>query len=232
MKANSNDQVVVAVEPRDTRGKNACRRMRSAGRVPGNVYGMNLPPFAVSVDPRRIEEVLHTSTGRNTIFQLSLGDQEETRVAMFRELQRDPVNEHLVHVDFVRIDTEKQLHVTVPVRLIGTPTGVKNEGGLLDFVHRRVEVSCLPWAIPEHLDVDVSELHINQNVAVKELRLEQGVEILDDPETILAVVASPRVEVEAAAAEEAEAAAEAETAEEGDAAAKEQDKPEEGGEKK
>jgi large subunit ribosomal protein L25 len=228
--ASSNEQLVVGVDAREGKGKNACRRMRATGKVPGNVYGMKLDSFAVSVEARRIEEILRLGSGRNTIFTLSLGDGQQSRAVMLRELQRDPVSERLVHVDFLRVDPTKKVHVQVPVRLLGTPEGVKNEGGVIDFVHREVEVSCLPSAIPEHLDVDVSHLHINQNVAVKELTATEGVEILDDLETILAVVASPRVEVEEAPeAEEVEAEAAAEGAAEDEA--KTEESKEEGGEK-
>jgi large subunit ribosomal protein L25 len=128
---------------------------------------------------------------------------------MLRELQRDPVTERLLHVDFLRIDPDRPMHVSVPVRLLGMAEGVKNEGGILDFVQRQVEVSCLPANIPESLAVDISELHLNQNVAVKQLEVGEGIEILDDPESILAVVVPSRAaEVEVAEAEE-EAAEEA-----------------------
>jgi large subunit ribosomal protein L25 len=228
--SNSSERVVVAVETRDNFGKNACRRLRAAGKIPANVYGMGMPSFPVAVDPRGVEEVLRMSSGRNTIFTLSLAGGEKNRAVMLREMQRDPVNEKLTHVDFVRVDPDKRIHVRVPVRLVGIPEGVKNEAGLMDFVHREVEVACLPASIPEHLDVDVSHLHNNQHVSVKELHVEEGVEIVEDPETILAVVAAPRVEiVEAPAEEEAEAAAEA--APEDEAAAKKGESTEESGAK-
>jgi len=194
--ASSTEQLVVSVAPRDHRGKNAARRLRATGKVPGNVYGMSLDSYAVAVEARRIEEILRLGSGRNTIFTLSLGEGQQSRAVMLRELQRDPVSERLVHVDFLRVDPMKTFRVQVPVRLVGTPEGVKNDGGVVDFVHRQVEVECLPSAIPEYLEVDISHLHINQNISVKELRIEEGVEILDDPDAILAVVASPRVEVE------------------------------------
>jgi large subunit ribosomal protein L25 len=167
--ASSTEQLVVSVDPRDQRGKNAARRLRAHGKVPGNVYGMSLDPFAVAVDARRVEEILRLGSGRNTIFTLSLGDTKQSRAVMLRELQRDPVSERLVHVDFLRVDPTKTVNVQIPVRLVGIPEGVKTEGGVLDFVHRQVEVSCLPSSIPEHLDVDISHLHINQNISVKEL---------------------------------------------------------------
>jgi len=202
---SSGEKIVVSVAKREDRGKNACRRLRVGGSVPGNVYGMKLDAFAVSVDARRIEEILRLGSGRNTIFTLSLGDGKDSRAVMLRELQRDPVSERLVHVDFMRVDPTKTVHVQVPIHLVGTPEGVRLDGGVVDFVHRQVEVACLPSAIPDHLEVDISHLHINQNIAVKELVTAEGVEILDPPDTILAIVASPRADTEAApAAEEGE----------------------------
>ena len=196
----------VEVESRSERGKNEARRIRAQGRIPGNVYGMELAPYAISVDPRRVEEVLQLGSGRNTILRLSLAGGKESRDVMLRELQRDPVTDQLVHVDFVRVDRAKPVTVAVPVNLVGTPFGVKNEGGIMDFIQRQVEVSCLPFVIPEHLDVNVSELHLNQHVAVKDLHVGEGISVLDDPEAILAVVAPTRAEV----AEEAAVAAEGE----------------------
>jgi large subunit ribosomal protein L25 len=208
------EQITVPVEARSDTGKNACRQLRAAGRIPGNVYGMALAPFAVSVDPRKVEDVLGLSSGRNTIFQLSLAGGKESRDVMLREMQRDPVTERLVHVDFMRVDPDKRMNVMVPVQLLGLAEGVKNEGGILDFVQRQVEVTCLPTDIPEQLSVDISDLHLNQNVAVKELGTVEGVEILDDPESILAVVVPSRA-AEAEVAEVDEEAAE-EAAEEGE----------------
>jgi large subunit ribosomal protein L25 len=201
-------KVNVEVEARTETGKNACRRIRMAGKIPGNVYGMDLAPFAVAVDPKGVEEVLALSSGRNTIFSLTLAGGTENRDVMLREMQRDPVTERLLHVDFLRIDPSKRMIVQVPIRLHGLAEGVKNEGGILDFVQRTVAVSCLPADIPEQFDIDISELHLNQNVAAKELEVGEGVEILDDPESILAVVVPTRVIEEPVAEEEEEAAEE------------------------
>lgn len=207
--ATSTKRVIVPVERREARGSNHARRLRAAGQVPGNVYGLDVTPFAVSVDPRRVEEVLRQPRGRNTIFNLALGGGEQSREVMLRELQRDPVSERLVHVDFLRIDAKQEIHVDVPVHLVGTAEGVKNEGGVLDFVHRTVNVSCLPADIPEYFEVDVSSLHVGQNVALSDITAPTGVTFLDDAETIIATVAMPRVEAEP---EEAEEAAEGEEA--------------------
>lgn len=213
--ANTSSEVVLEVESRDDTGKNACRRMRADGRVPGNVYGLDRPPFKVAVNPRRIDEVLRLGSGVNTIFALALKGETRKREAMIKEIQRDPITERPLHIDFVRVDPTRTLHVSVPIQLTGIPTGVKNDGGILDFVHREVQIECLPANIPEHLDVDISELHINQHVAVKDLGVGADFTILDDPEQIVAVVAAPRAEEEVAVAEDADAAAEPEVAEKG-----------------
>lgn len=206
----TSSKILVEVEPRTERGKNACRRIRASGKVPANVHGLKLDPFSVAVSPKRIEEVLRLGSGRNTILTLSLGG-ESTRAAMIRELQRDPVTESMLHIDFIRVDLEKSLHVRVPIRLHGLPEGVKNEGGVLDFVHREVEVECLPDSIPEHLDLDVSGLHLNQHLAVSDLQPGAGVRILAPPDTIVAVVVPPKAEeAPAEAVEEVAAAAEPE----------------------
>jgi large subunit ribosomal protein L25 len=215
------NRITLEVEPRAEQGKNACRRIRARGRIPANVYGLSLPPFMVAVDPRGIEEVLRQETGVNTIFTLRLAGEERTRESMIRELQRDPVTEKPLHVDFLRVDVTKPVHVKVPIRLTGLATGVKNEGGILDFVHREVLVECLPGDIPDHVEVDVSELHINQHVSVGDLRIPEGVKPLDDPAHIVAVVSAPKLEEApvAAAAPEAAAPAEPEVTKKGKEAA-------------
>jgi len=198
--------LVVEVEAREAVGKNANRRLRQQEKIPGVVYGLDTAPFLVAVSPRRLGEILHLETGRNTIFSLALSGKDETRAAMIKDLQRDPVTEKLVHVDFIRLDLSKKITVRIPIRLLEVPTGVKNEGGVLDFMHREVEVECLPKDIPEHLDINVSELHLNQHVSVSDIPVGEGVRILDDPATVIAVVAVLKAE-EVPAEEEAAAAA-------------------------
>lgn len=198
------DHVILEVESRTATGGSECRRMRRGGKIPGNVYGLDRPPFKVTVNPKKIDEMLRLGSGVNTVFQLSLTGENKTREAMIKELQRDPVSGSPVHVDFIRVDPLKKVQVRVPVRLVGTPEGVRNEGAIIDFVNRVVEVECLPNRIPDHLDVDVTELHVNQNVSVGDLEVAEGVEVLDDREQIVAVVVAPRVEEAAPVEEEAE----------------------------
>jgi len=195
-------KVMLEVEDRKELGKGPNGRLRAAGRVPANVYGLGLESFAISVDPRRVEDLLRSGSGRNTILTLAMKGAGDSRDVMIREIQRDPVHEGLRHVDFVRVDPDRKMQVRIPVNLLGTPEGVKNEGGLVDFIHREVLVNCLPSAIPEHIDGDVSELHIGQQLTVKDLQLTGDVEMLDDPDMVLAVVSQPKVEEEPVEADE------------------------------
>jgi len=203
-----NKNIVVEVAERSEMGKNASRRLRKSGGVPGVVYGLDRPPFTVGVGARKIEEVLGLESGRNTIFTLALAGQDRSRAVMIKALQRDPVTERLVHVDFVRVDLAKVVRVSVPIRIMGIAEGVKSDGGLLEFVLRQVEVQCLPSDIPEHLDLDVTALRLNQHLSVKDLPARERVTIVDDPEAIVCVVAVPKEEaapvVEEAAATTAE----------------------------
>ena len=204
----SKNVVVEALERSDL-GKNASRRLRKGGGVPGVVYGLDRPPFSVGVGARKIEEVLGLETGRNTIFTLSLTGQDRSRAVMIKALQRDPVTERLVHVDFVRVDLAKAVRVNVPIRLIGIAEGVKSDGGLLEFMLRQVEVECLPSDIPDHLDLDVTSLRLNQHLSVKDLPVRDRVTVLDDAEAIVCGVAVPKEEA-APVVDEAAAAAAAE----------------------
>jgi large subunit ribosomal protein L25 len=201
--------IVVEVAERADRGKNAARRCRRRGEVPAIVYGLDVAPFAVVVPRRRVEEILGLESGRNTIFTLALAGQDKTRAAMIKDLQRDPVTEGILHVDFVRVDLEKTVRVNVPIRIVGTPDGVKSQGGVLEIVIRQVEVECLPTDIPEHLDVEVGALAVGQAITVSDLPVGDRYRVLDDPEQTVCQVVMPRAE-EAPVAAEAEPAAAAE----------------------
>ena len=209
--ANSGDKILLEVQTRDETGKNACRRIRATGLIPGNVYGLDRTPFKVAVSPKRIDEVLRMGSGVNTVFTLTLSGESRHREAMIKELQRDPVTERPLHVDFVRVDPDHVVHVAVPIRLIGTPVGVRLEGGIVDFVQREVQVECLPASIPQHFDVDISELHVNQHVSIGDLTIDRNVKLLDEAEQIIAVIVAPKAEeapAETAAAPEAAVTAE------------------------
>lgn len=216
------DNVVVEVHDRSTFGKNAARRMRRDGRVPAVVYGLGLDPYPIAVAPRRIEHVLRLETGVNTIFKLSLDGKQAGRAVMIREIQRDPVTEDMVHIDFVRVDLDKPVQVHVPLMLEGTPEGVR-EGGMLEMLHRTLHVESLPANIPDGVHYDVSAMQIGDQLSLSDLTAPEGVTLLDAEDTVLASVYVPKVveeptEEEAAAAEGDEPVEGAEAAE-GDSSA-------------
>jgi large subunit ribosomal protein L25 len=193
-------------------GKNAMRRLRRAGMVPAVLYGGPArgeggKPEAepIAVDPKVLLRILHSGLGANTLIGLHVGD-DESRV-MIREYQLDPVTHALLHADFYRIALDKRVTVTVPIVVKGEARGVKQQGGLLDFVHREIQVECLPIDIPEHIEVDVSELMLNQGIRLRDVTESANWTPLSDPDTLLVHVIAPRAEVEAPTPEATAAAA-------------------------
>ncbi len=197
---------------RDDFGKNAVRRLRRKGMIPAVLYGGGPRqdggrPEAqpIAVDPKVLQRILHSGLGANTLIGLHVGD-DESRV-MIREYQLDPVTHALLHADFYRVALDKRVIVTVPVVLKGEARGVKQQGGLLDFVHREIEVECLPVDIPERIEVDVSELLLNQAIRLRDVTESAKWTPVSDADTLLVHVIAPRAEAEPAAPEAAAAAA-------------------------
>ncbi|MBI2956372.1 MAG: 50S ribosomal protein L25 [Acidobacteria bacterium] len=206
------EQLVVEAEPRSGRGKNTARQLRRQGQIPAVVYGGKQEPLSLSVDPRLVEKVLHSEAGQNALITLQVKGHGKAS-AMIRETQLEPVKGTLLHVDFLRVAMDVRLKVKVPVEVRGEPVGVKQQGGILVLEQREVEVECLPGDIPDHFQVDVSELAINQGFRVGDLVVDnRKLRILTDAERVIAHVMPPRAEEEKPA-EEVVAAVAAETAE-------------------
>lgn len=217
------------VEVRERTGKGAARKLRAAGRIPGVLYGRGKPSVAVGLDPISLEKALARSeSGMNTLFDLRLrGDgQQADRVVMVKDLQRDPVTGFFLHADLYEVDLARTVEVEVPIHLLGEARGVEMDGGVLDQQLRELAVECLPRAIPDEIEVDVSGLEIGDSLHVADLKLPEGVTLREDPEVSVVSVVAPTKEEEAPAEEEA-AAAEAPEAE---AEAGEGEAPEAGGE--
>ena len=191
---------------RETRGKNENNRTRAKGRIPAVVYGGAGQVEAVSVDPKALLAILHSDSGVNTLIGLDL-DGSSTRV-LVKEYQLDPIDHKLLHVDFYQVAMDRALTVTVPIVLKGEAKGVKQQGGIVDFVNREVEIEVLPGDIPENILVDISELMLNQGVRFKDL-LTEGVKWkpVSDAEMMIVHVVTLKVEEEAPAADAAAAAA-------------------------
>jgi large subunit ribosomal protein L25 len=158
-------------EKRETRGKNEARRLRAQGRIPAVMYGVEKgKAVEISVDPKALLRILHSESGVNTLIGLNL-DGGDTRV-LVKEYQLDPIDHKLLHADFYQVAMDKTLTVTVPIVLRGEAKGVKQQGGIVDFVNREIEIECLPADIPEHIDVDVSELLMHEGIRVRDLTTE------------------------------------------------------------
>jgi large subunit ribosomal protein L25 len=202
-------EITVAAEARLTRGKNEARRLRVKGLAPAVLYGSGGPAVAVAVSPKEVHKILHSNTGHNTIFNLSIQGGEDTPV-MIVDWQSDPVRENLLHVDLKRIDLTKSVIVKVRVLATGEPKGVKLQGGLLELITREVEIECLPDEIPEHYTVDVTELMIGQNLRAADIPLGGSVKLVSPPEQVVAHVVTLKAEEVAAPAADAVAATPAE----------------------
>src|SRR5438874_3744867 len=146
-------------EKRAGRGKTEARRLRAAGRIPAVVYGSDKGKATeIAVDPRVLLRILHSDSGVNTLIGLEGADLKGGGKVLVKEYQLDPIDHKLLHADFYAIAMDKLLTVTVPVQIKGEPKGVKQQGGIVDFVSREIEVECLPADIPQHIDIDISEL--------------------------------------------------------------------------
>ncbi len=196
---------------RDGRGKNEARRLRVSGRIPAVVYGARKPGEApegvpVAVDPKEVLRILHSESGANTLIDLKL-DGRQSRV-MVREYQLDPVTHQLLHADFYQLAMDRAIVVSVPILVKGEPAGVKQQGGVLDFVTREIQVECLPADIPERIEIDVTELMLHQSIRVRDLATDPKWKAMTDGETMLVHVVMPKAEeVVAPVAEEAAVAA-------------------------
>ncbi|MBV9770368.1 MAG: 50S ribosomal protein L25 [Bryobacterales bacterium] len=199
-------EITVTAEPRESRGKNEARRLRVKGLAPAVLYGSNRAAVAVSVNPKELNKILHSNTGHNTIFNLSVQGLEDTP-AMIVDWQSDPVRDHLLHVDLKRIDLAKRIAVKVRVLTTGEPKGVKLQGGLLEVITREVEIECLPDEIPELYTLDVTELMIGQNLRAGDIPLGGSVELVSPREQVIAHVVALKAEAAETPAEGAAPAA-------------------------
>ena len=197
------------IEKRDGRGKNEARRLRASGRIPAVLYGAEKgKAVEIAVDPKALMRILHSETGVNTLIGLEgLSEGARDTRVLVKEYQLDPIGHKLLHADFYQVAMDKALTVTVPVVLKGEARGVKQQGGIVDFVNREVEIEVLPGDIPENIVVDISELMLNQGVRVRDLQTEGAKwKPISDADMMIVHVVTLKVEEEAPAAAEAAAA--------------------------
>ena len=182
----------VTVRLREQTGKNANRRLRAAGEIPAVIYGGSAESAAIRIDGKQVQSLIREG-GENAVFLLQLEGTEQTRHTMIRDLQWNPLTGALVHIDFLRVRMDQEVQVSVPVEVVGTPEGVRNEGGLLEFITREVNVVCLPGDIPPTIKLDVSPLHIGQHVEAGQLLLPDAVTLQEEENKVIVSVAAARV---------------------------------------
>ena len=197
-------------DKRDSRGKNEARRLRAQGRIPAVVYGAEKgKAVEIAVDPKVLLRILHSESGVNTLIGLQGIDfgGGGTRV-LVKEYQLDPIDHKLLHADFYQVAMDRAITVTVPIVLKGEARGVKQQGGIVDFVHRDIEIEVLPGDIPENIVVDVSELMMHEGVRVRDLKTEGAKWTpVSEPDTMIVHVVPPKAEEPEPTAEAAAAAA-------------------------
>lgn len=200
-------EATIKATPRDESGKGSNRKLRSTGRVPAVVYGHNEKTRSVSLDAHELKVLFSKISVENTIIRLDIEGEKGEVKALVREVQANPVKGDLYHVDFYQIHAGEKVDVEVPVHLVGTAAGVKL-GGVMDHQIHELPVRCLPDAIPESIEVDVSALELGDSIHVGDLKIPEGVEVeMDDDRTVCSVVAPAALEAATPAPAEGEAAA-------------------------
>ena len=203
-------EAVLEATVRESRGKNEARRTRADGKVPAVLYGVTgsgkAEATAITVEPKALTKILHSEAGANTLISLKLAGSGDTRV-LVKDYQLDPITHQILHADFYRIAMDKVLRITVPIVAKGEAPGVKQQGGILEYVHRQVEVECLPGDIPESIEVNVGELMLHQGVRVRDLPVNPKVKPVSDADMMIVHVIMPKAEEAPAPAAEGAAAA-------------------------
>ena len=180
---------------RDNTGSAQSRRSRGEGSIPAVVYGLGMEPVSVEIDAREFTNALKTEAGSNVIFNLEVGKDKYTALA--REIQKHVYRNEFLHVDFIQIDLTKTVDADVQVNFIGTPMGVKEEGGIIQTINSSITISALPTNIPTSLDLDISELNVGDNLSAGDVSLPEGVELADsEDDSILITITVPRAAIE------------------------------------
>jgi large subunit ribosomal protein L25 len=187
------EQQELVVHRREGTGKSLAKRLRRSGSVPAILYG-GTEPVPITLNPRDVLRVVHGHAGTTQLLTLRLDGDGGRRTAIIRDMQVDPVSEHLLHVDLQEVSMDRAITVSVAVHAVGEPSGVKNQQGILNLVLHELQISCLPGLIPGRIDADVSALNIGDVLTVGQLSVPAGVRILNDASQAVATVSPPMAE--------------------------------------
>jgi large subunit ribosomal protein L25 len=186
--------VSLSANSRDARGKGAARTLRSQGQIPAVIYGHGRDPLPLALNARDLDKMLSHIQAESTVIEVTVGGQ--TAKTLIREIQRHPIKRQILHVDFQALVAGEKVTVSIPIVLVGIPEGVRLEGGVLDHTLRELEIEVDPSNIPDRVELDVTNMVIGDSKHVSDLSIPAGVEVLDDPETSVAVLAAPRAIIE------------------------------------
>lgn len=195
------DRLQVKAQIRNSIGKGAARKVRAQGDVPAVVYGVGVDPLPLTVNLHDFDKAMRGIEGTSVLIDLAI-DGKETLPVMLRDFQVDIISRKFRHLDFQKVDLSKRIKVEVPLHLVGKAPGVK-EGGILEHLRRTLEIRCLPTAIPDSIDVDVSQLNIGDTIHLHDVKLPEGVEVAFAADITIAAVVAPVEEKEAVPGEEA-----------------------------
>jgi large subunit ribosomal protein L25 len=191
-------QPKLTVQRRTEAGRNAIKKLKAAGMVPGVIYGAAQETVNLQVNGRELLNVLARASGENILVELEIQDGAATQnaLAMIQEVQHHPLQREILHIDFHAVSAHETVSAEVPIETVGEAVGVKVHGGLLEHILRYLEVECLPGDLPQVIQVDVTNLDVGQSLHVRELNLPSGVEAITDPEQTVVAVVESRVEEE------------------------------------
>jgi len=208
-------EVTLEVTRRERSGKEQAKKLRQDNKIPAVVYGGHKEPVAISVERKAVVDLIQRSEhGVRSIFLLKMSGTDQQRHAMIKDMQMDPISRRMTHIDFVRVVMDEVVRLTIPVHLSGNSIGVK-EGGILDWQMRELHVECLPNAIPDTIEVDITNLGAHQQFRISDLQLPEGVKVEEDQHRVIVGVTTARAEVVAEVAAPEAVAAEPEVAKKG-----------------
>jgi len=196
---------IIVVAKREKVGKNATRDLRNASMIPAVIYGLNEPTVSVAISPKVVARIIASESGMNSLINMQREGTDIQRHVIIKDLQRHPVSGRLSHVDFLRVDPTHKVRVKAPLVLKGESIGVK-EGGILDFIHREVEVECLPAFIPGHIDISIAGMRIGDTLRVDQVNFDSHLTIIGDTHNVICTIQGKPVEEVAEVAEAAPAA--------------------------
>ncbi len=197
-------QIKLTVQARDQFGRGPNRRLRASGRVPAVIYGKHHEPASLSVDGPEIKRLLKALSGTTALIELSQ-DNSEPRLSVVQEIQRNPITDEVIHIDFHEVSAKEEMHTHVALHVIGEAFGTRNQNGLLEIISHQVDIQCLPKDLPEFIEIDVTELKVGESIHVGDLKKLDGVKYLADEDQVVIACTEQRVDT-AVTVEETETA--------------------------